>query len=136
MRTPQTLETLLISMRCIDDQHSHLLTPSFALSGILQDPPAYEKMTPEEIFAFLTEMEPDIRAADRDMLEIDTLEKKGILGAGKLPGNYFFFFFRFGVYTYTCFFFPQNMRNSNLGFKQCLKLMRRMFSSPLLWKLG
>jgi len=36
-------------------------------------------MAPEEIFAFLTEMEPDIRAADRDMLEIDTLEKKGIM---------------------------------------------------------
>jgi len=43
-------------------------------------------MTPEEITAFLTEMEPDIRAADRDMLEIDALEKKGVLGSGKLPG--------------------------------------------------
>jgi len=80
------------SYLCVDDQHSHLLTPSFALSGILQDPPAYDKMTPEEIFAFLTEMEPDIRAADRDMLEIDTLEKKGILGAGKLPGTSLLFF--------------------------------------------
>jgi len=44
-------------------------------------------MTPEEITAFLTEMEPDIRAADRDMLEIDALEKKGVLGSGKLPGT-------------------------------------------------
>jgi len=71
----------------VDDQHSHLLTPSFALSGIVPDPPTYDKMTPEEVSAFLTEMEPDIRAADRDMLEIDTLEKKGVLGAGKLPGK-------------------------------------------------
>ena len=39
--------------------------------------------------AFMAEMEPDIRAADRDMLEIDTLEKKGVLGAGKLTGVYF-----------------------------------------------
>jgi len=43
-------------------------------------------MTPEEINALLTEMEPDIRAADRDMQEIDALEKKGVLGAGNLAG--------------------------------------------------
>ena len=98
------LFTHINAVACIDDQHSHLLTPSFALSGILQDPPAYEKMTPEEIFAFLTEMEPDIRAADRDMLEIDTLEKKGVLGAGKLPGMSFFC--RSGVlYLHLLFFF-------------------------------
>ncbi|KAJ3500653.1 hypothetical protein NLJ89_g9700 [Agrocybe chaxingu] len=66
------------------DQHAHLLTPSFALSGILPEPPTYDKMSPEEINAFLAEMEPDIRAADRDMLEIEALEKKGVLGAGKL----------------------------------------------------
>ena len=63
------------------------MTPSFALSGILPDPPTYDKMSPEEVDAFLAEMEPDIRAADRDMLEIDALEKKGITGAGKLPGT-------------------------------------------------
>jgi hypothetical protein len=72
----------------LDDQHTHLLTPTFALSGILPDPPTYDKMTPEEITAFLTEMEPDIRAADRDMLEIDALERKGVLGSGKLPGMF------------------------------------------------
>jgi hypothetical protein len=71
----------------LDDQNSHLLTPSFALSGILPDPPTYDNMSPEEVDAFLAEMEPDIRAADRDMLEIDALEKKGITGAGKLPGT-------------------------------------------------
>ena len=68
------------------------MTPSFALSGILPDPPAFENMTPEEINALLGEMEPDIRAADRDLTEIDTLEKKGVLGAGHLPGNIFCFF--------------------------------------------
>jgi len=46
-------------------------------------------MTTEEINAFLNEMEPDIRAADRDLLEIAALEKKDVLGAGKLPGESF-----------------------------------------------
>lgn len=69
-----------------DDQHAHLLTPSFALSGLLPDPPAYENMSSSELEAFLTEMENDIRAADRDMREIDVLEKKGVTGAGKLAG--------------------------------------------------
>ncbi|KAF5383700.1 hypothetical protein D9615_003600 [Tricholomella constricta] len=31
-------------------------------------------------------MEPDIRAADRDMREIELLEQKGVTGAGKLAG--------------------------------------------------
>lgn len=43
-------------------------------------------MTSEELDAFLSEMEPEIRAADRDLREIDILEKRGILGAGKLAG--------------------------------------------------
>jgi len=68
------------------DQHAHLLTPSFALSGSLSgSPPSYENMSPSELEAFLLEMEPDIRAADRDMREIDILEKKGVTGPGKLP---------------------------------------------------
>ncbi|RDB20846.1 hypothetical protein Hypma_012052 [Hypsizygus marmoreus] len=66
------------------DQHAHLLTPAFALSGTLPDPPSYENMSPEQLEAFLTEMEPDIRAADRDMREIELLEQKGVTGAGKL----------------------------------------------------
>ncbi|KII87378.1 hypothetical protein PLICRDRAFT_125405 [Plicaturopsis crispa FD-325 SS-3] len=67
------------------DQHAHLLTPSFALSGsIPTTPPSYENMAPGELEAFLAEMEPDIRAADRDMREIELLEKKGVTGGGKL----------------------------------------------------
>lgn len=41
-------------------------------------------MTPAEVEAFLTEMEADVRAADRDLREIELLEKKDILAAGKL----------------------------------------------------
>lgn len=71
----------------LDDQHAHLLTSAFALSGIVStEAPSYNNMSPEELEAFLLEMEPDIRAADRDMREIEILEKKGVASAGKLPG--------------------------------------------------
>lgn len=53
----------------------------------MPDPPSYENMSPEELEAFLAEMEPDIRAADRDMREIEASEKKGVTGAGKLAGS-------------------------------------------------
>lgn len=42
-------------------------------------------MTPSEVEAFLAEMEQDIRAADRDLREIEMLEKKNVTAAGKLP---------------------------------------------------
>lgn len=44
-------------------------------------------MSSDELDAFLSEMEPDIRAADRDMREIELLEQKGVLSAGKLAGK-------------------------------------------------
>lgn len=70
------------------DQHAHFLTPAFAISGSLQSQaPSYESMSPDELDALLMEMEPDIRAADRDMREIEALEKKGVTAAGRL-GNY------------------------------------------------
>ncbi|EPT01070.1 hypothetical protein FOMPIDRAFT_1121021 [Fomitopsis schrenkii] len=68
------------------DQHAQYLTPSFALSGTIPiNPPAYENMSPGELEAFLTEMEPDIRAAERDLREIAALEDKGVTAAGRLP---------------------------------------------------
>ncbi|KAK0467040.1 uncharacterized protein EV420DRAFT_1758916 [Desarmillaria tabescens] len=66
------------------EQHAHLLTPSFALAGLLPDPPAYQNMSQEELNAFIGEMGHDIRSADRDMQEIDALQRKGVTGAGKL----------------------------------------------------
>lgn len=67
------------------DLHAHLLTAAFALSGVLPGPaPAYENMSPEELEALLIEMEPEIRAADKDMREIEILEQKGVTAAGKL----------------------------------------------------
>ncbi|KAJ7334126.1 hypothetical protein DFH08DRAFT_880222 [Mycena albidolilacea] len=62
------------------DQHAHLLTPDYAVA----EAPKYESMSASELEAFLVEMEPDIRAAERDMQEIEALEKKGVTGAGKL----------------------------------------------------
>jgi Cu+-exporting ATPase len=60
--------------------------PSFVLSDTVPDPPTYDKMSAEELDAYLTEMEPEIRTADRDMLEVEALEKRGVTGAGKLLG--------------------------------------------------
>ena len=37
------------------------------------------------------EMEPDIRAAERDMREIEVLERRGVTGVGRLAGLYFSF---------------------------------------------
>ncbi|KAL5533458.1 hypothetical protein ACEPAF_5234 [Sanghuangporus sanghuang] len=65
------------------DQHAQILTPAFALSGA-SAPPAYSSMSTEELDALLAEMEPEIREADRDLRELDILEKRGVLGAGKL----------------------------------------------------
>lgn len=95
-----------------DDQHAQYLTPTFALSGVIDVPlpstptsespegernlgssllPIYENMSPQELEAYLVEMEPEIRAADRDMREIETLVGKGVTGAGKLGGEYLVF---------------------------------------------
>jgi len=68
------------------DQYKQYLTPAFALSGIIPtSTPLYDNMSPSELEAFLAEMDPDIRAADRDLREIEMLEKKGVTAANKLP---------------------------------------------------
>ncbi|KAI0825436.1 hypothetical protein BC629DRAFT_1447612 [Irpex lacteus] len=82
------------------DTHAHHLTPSFALSGILPPPssssspinPLYESMSPEELEAYLAEMDPDIRAADRDLREIALLIDSdsttlGVPGSGSGSGS-------------------------------------------------
>jgi len=46
-------------------------------------------MSAEELESFLIEMEPDIRAADRDMREIEILEQRGVTAPGRLPGTSF-----------------------------------------------
>ncbi|KAG6813156.1 hypothetical protein H0H92_013562 [Tricholoma furcatifolium] len=72
------------------DQHAHLLTPAFGLSlpGTSLDPASENStMSAAQVEALLAEMEPDIRAAERDMHEIEQLEAKGVTGAGKL-GSY------------------------------------------------
>ncbi|KAG6845508.1 hypothetical protein H0H87_008405 [Tephrocybe sp. NHM501043] len=70
------------------DQNAHLLTPAFALSlPGLDAAEGSTSMSPAQLEALLAEMEPDIRAAERDMREIELLESKGVTGAGKL-GSY------------------------------------------------
>ncbi|KAH6916016.1 hypothetical protein BKA70DRAFT_476541 [Coprinopsis sp. MPI-PUGE-AT-0042] len=69
------------------EQHAQYLTPAFALSGVMPEDDTASSMTPEEIDAYLTELEPDLRAADRDLQEIEVLLKKGVTGSGKLPDH-------------------------------------------------
>jgi hypothetical protein len=45
-------------------------------------------MSPTELAALAAELEPDIRAADNDMREIDDLQQKGISGAGTLSSMF------------------------------------------------
>ena len=71
----------------LDDKYAHLLTPTFALAGLLPDSPSYENMPQEALDALIAEMENDIRAADRDMQEIESLQRRGITGAGKLAST-------------------------------------------------
>ncbi len=90
----------LILTSTTDDTHAHHLTPSFALSGILPPPssssspinPLYESMSPHELEAYLAEMDPDIRAADRDLREIALLidfdsTTLGVPGSGSGSGS-------------------------------------------------
>lgn len=94
--TSDTLSFYLNKQSITVDQHSQILTPAFALSGSAM-PPSYSHMSSEELDALLAEMEPEIRSADRDLREIDVLDKRGILGAGKLAGSFlsFCYFFEF-----------------------------------------
>ncbi|KAI6126408.1 hypothetical protein EV401DRAFT_1854789 [Pisolithus croceorrhizus] len=70
------------------DRHAHLLTPTFTYSGTSSGSNLpYENMSAEELEALLAEMEPDIRAADRDMREIELLVQKDVLSAGKLSDH-------------------------------------------------
>jgi hypothetical protein len=83
----------------LDDQHAQYLAPTFALSGILgqegeeEGSTVYGNMTPQELEAYLVELEPDIRAADGDLREIEALVNRGVTGAGKLGGVYFNYYF-------------------------------------------
>ncbi|KAH9054239.1 hypothetical protein EDB87DRAFT_1647719 [Lactarius vividus] len=71
------------------EQHAQYLTPAFALSGTLPTtaPPEYADMSPAELAAVAAELEPDIRAADNDMREIEALQTRGVTGAGSLSDN-------------------------------------------------
>jgi hypothetical protein len=68
------------------DKHAEYLSPAFVLSGTVpSSTPEYQDMSPDELDAFLLELEPDIKAAERDMQEIEVLiNSKDVLGAGKL----------------------------------------------------
>ncbi|KAG8928823.1 hypothetical protein FRC01_005299 [Tulasnella sp. 417] len=68
------------------NQYAHLLSPNAAISPVgSSEIPTYDTMPDQEFETLLAELEPDIRAADRDLREIDALDSKGVSAAGKLP---------------------------------------------------
>lgn len=50
--------------------------------------PSYEELSPSEFEVLVKELEPDIRSADRDLREIQALDKRGVAGSGKLVGEW------------------------------------------------
>ena len=110
-----------------DDQYAHLLT----LSGIIPNAmPSYEDMTPSEFETFLQEMEPDIRAADRDMREIEALDQKGVAAVGKLTSACP------ALYTYQTLTpsAPQIIKPCDPVSKRSSRLTKKTSSSPHPWK--
>lgn len=72
---------MLTDMYIADELNKALLVPqlpSGAQSG--------NDLTPSAKAALILDAEHDIRNLDRELREIDTLEKRGIAGAGKLQG--------------------------------------------------
>ena len=113
-----------------DDQYSHLLT----LSGIIPNGmPSYESMTPSELETFLQEMEPDIRAADRDMREIEALDQKGVATVGKLTSACPYSPLVSQLFTPSM---AQITKHSDPASKHCSKPISETSSSLPLWKSG
>lgn len=73
----------------LDNQYAHLLSPTAAISPVgSSEIPTYDTIPDQEFETLLAELELDIRAADRDLREIDALDSKGVSAAGKLPGKH------------------------------------------------
>jgi hypothetical protein len=49
--------------------------------------PSYEELDESELEVLLRDMEPELRTADRDLREIQDLDKSGVTGAGRLAGR-------------------------------------------------
>ena len=72
-----------------DNKYAHLLTPAAATSPTgSTEPPTYDALSSRELEVLVLELEQDIRAADRDLKEIDDLDSKGVTAAGKPQGTY------------------------------------------------
>ncbi|KAF8320066.1 hypothetical protein DL93DRAFT_2074393 [Clavulina sp. PMI_390] len=68
------------------DEYESILNPAFALAPTKNgsSSPSYEDMTDVELEALLKDMEPELRSADRDLREVQALDRRGVTGAGKL----------------------------------------------------
>jgi len=84
-------ETMKLFLKHYDSSNARYLTPSFALNDPDQpnpaEPPTIAMMSPSEFEVYLKDMEPEIRQAERDLREIDALEKRGVSAAGNLGAH-------------------------------------------------
>ncbi len=79
---------LVIKFCVADDEYEHILSPMLTSSPLgAPNAPSYEELSSSEFEVLLKELEPDIRSADRDLREIQTLDKRGVSGSGRLTGE-------------------------------------------------
>ncbi|KAG9001590.1 hypothetical protein FRB94_003684 [Tulasnella sp. JGI-2019a] len=70
------------------NKYAHLLSPAAATSATgSTEAPTYDSLSSPELETLVLELEPDIRAADRDLKEIDELDARGVTAAGKLQDH-------------------------------------------------
>lgn len=72
---------LIASAWCTDDLNKALLVPHLPTSS-----QAGSDLTPSAKAALILDSESDLRNLDRELREIETLDKRGTAGAGKLQG--------------------------------------------------
>lgn len=85
-------ETLKLFIKYYDSSNRRYLTPSFALNDLTDqsgnfEQPALSMMSPSEFEIYLKDIEPEIKQAERDLREIDSLEKRGVSAAGALGAH-------------------------------------------------
>lgn len=82
--TPCTIREFacLTPLARVDDLHAPLLVPQLPLP-----PPNGSELTPRARAVLVLEAEQDIRTLERQLREIDVLEKRGAASAGNLEGK-------------------------------------------------
>lgn len=95
-----------------ESSNAKYLTPQFALNDITSQPGTQAMdigslMSPSEFAVYIKDLAPDIRQAERDLREIDALEKRGVSAAGVLGSeSYCLIFIFIHLHSFRSFFSP------------------------------